>query len=191
MINLFFINKQSINHVWWWFILRGILAFLFAITLVVWPVGAIVTLAWVWGIFIFVDGVFCLLGAWRTKSPTSRPWVYILWGVISVLAGLVAICYPGLTAIAFVTIIGCWSILSGVLLVIANLATRHIPGSFLSAMLFGIIAVLFGCMLLARPIEAVVAMAWLTAFYAIMAGTFFMGIGMKLRTGQPPAESDL
>lgn len=180
MAEFFFFNKQLIEQSWGWIFLRGVLALLFAAALLLWPAAAVVTLAWVWGIFIFVDGLFCILAAWKVRASTHRPWVYILWGILSMLAGLVASCYPGLTAFVLVSIMGIWAIFSGILQIASGFGTRHVRDSFWSSVLFGIIAILFGAMLFARPLEGVVAIAWIIAFYSIIVGCFFISISLKL-----------
>ena len=59
-------------------------------------------------------------------SQAGEPWwPLVLGGLLSVAAGLVALKWPGITALALLLLIAYWSILRGILEIAAAVRLRH------------------------------------------------------------------
>ncbi|MEL6271238.1 MAG: DUF308 domain-containing protein, partial [Chloroflexota bacterium] len=106
-------------------------------------------------------------------------------GVISVIAGLVALGNPllfGVLTVAIaVYIVAIRSIASGIVELIAAWQLRKdIDGEWLLA-INGIFSLLFGAILLANPITGIEVLILITAFYALMAGVIQIILGFKVR----------
>ena len=74
------VNTLSQN--WWTLVLRGVAAVLFGIWAFVWPDITFTVLVLLFGAYALWDGVFALIGAFRTQG--ERRWMLILevWWVL-------------------------------------------------------------------------------------------------------------
>lgn len=177
-----FFYKEVLAESWGWVALRGVISLLFAFIVFIWPFASVVAMAWVWGIFAVVDGAFALVAGCRMRSSSERStWPYLIWGALGVVAGLVAISYPGATALILLMVIAWWAIIGGIFQLFAAVKWRHAVDSFWLAIVFGVISIVFGCLLLARPIGGLLAIAWIVGFYAAISGSFFISIALRLR----------
>ena len=95
---------------WWLVLLRGVLMVLFEIIALVSPGIALLTLVWVFGIYAILDGIAAAALGIRTRGEPHWVWT-IVQGVVSVVASLVALVWPGVTALALLFLIAgrsCW-----------------------------------------------------------------------------------
>ncbi len=100
---------------WKMLVTRGVLAIVFGIIAMFWPVGTALTLALLWGIWALIDGVGSLWQAFRPESKgQGRAWLVIM-GVIAIIAGFIAIFHPGVAVAALTWILGIWLIVRGVI----------------------------------------------------------------------------
>src|SRR5262249_48916667 len=98
---------------WWSLVLRGILAIAFGILTIALPNAAVTALVFVFGIFALADGL--TLFSVLSRLPSRGKWLYVLEGILSVLAGLVALLWPGITAVALFYVIAWWALFIGVI----------------------------------------------------------------------------
>lgn len=116
-------------------------------------------------------------------------WASILFGVISIIAGVLALSWPGITILVLVSLLGLQVLLYGLLAVVEAFRTGE--GRIL-AVLFGVISLLAGAALLLRPLRnlgavlAVLAIFWLVGGIIQVIGSLVErgeGWGMELLTG--------
>ncbi|HEU5295745.1 MAG TPA: DUF308 domain-containing protein [Burkholderiaceae bacterium] len=128
-----------------------------------------------------VDGITALMAA-RARNEAGRPWGQMAFvGVVSILAGIAALVWPGLTGIVLLIMIAVWAIVRGVLEIIAAVELRkRIDNEWLLA-LSGAISVLFGIALLVAPGQGAVALIWVIAAFAIVHGVLLVMLAFKVR----------
>ena len=90
-------EKNWLEQNWWMLLVRGIFAVLFGIMAMVWPSITAIAFAVVWGFWALLDGVVSIASAFR-RGSSGKVWL-VVFGVISVIAGLVAIIHPGDVAV--------------------------------------------------------------------------------------------
>ena len=170
---------------WWTFAMRGAFALLFGIGALSFPGLTVLILIIFFGVYALVDGVTALvLGIGEKRRP-----VYLLLGLIGIAAGVFAIARPGATALALLWLIGIWAVAKGVAEVMAAIQIRkEVEGEWAIA-LSGVISVLFGVFVLARPGAGALALVWLIALYAFMSGILKLTLGFKLRRLKKTLES--
>lgn len=174
----------NLGKEWGWIALRGALAVIFGILAVAWPIITVWTLSMVWGVFALADGLFAFSTGWRLHKKGVRWWPYMALGVIGVLAGLIAVIWPGITAFVLVFIIGFWAALGGISQIIAAIRLRkEIDGEWF-LILSGLLGLIFGLLLLFRPLEGAVAIAWIVGFYAIFMGILVIMLALKIRNAK-------
>ena len=83
---------------WWTLALRGLAAVIFGILAYIWPDITFTVLVLLFGAYALWDGVFALIGAFRTQG--ERRWMLVLEGLVGIAAGLVTFFWPGAATLA-------------------------------------------------------------------------------------------
>jgi uncharacterized membrane protein HdeD (DUF308 family) len=76
------------------------------------PGIALLSLIWVFGAYAILDGIAAVALGIRTRGEPHWVWTTVQ-GVVSVLAGLTALIWPGITALALLYVIALWAIMLG------------------------------------------------------------------------------
>jgi uncharacterized membrane protein HdeD (DUF308 family) len=173
---------------WWAVVLRGVAAIVFGVVALFWPPSAVAALVLLFGAYALVDGVFNLVAA-ATAPRLGRPWGWLaVEGVVSIVTGLVAFFWPGLTAIALVLVIAFWSVVTGIAEILAAIwLRRYIKREWLLA-LSGFLSLAFGVLLFLAPVAGAVAIAIWVGAYAIVFGSLLVWLGLRLRAWGREAE---
>lgn len=176
---------KALADSWWTFAVRGAFALLFGIGALSYPGLTVLLLIIFFGVYALVDGGTALaLGIGGKKRP-----VYVLLGLISIAAGVFALARPGATALALLWLIGVWAVVEGIGEIIAAIQIRkEVEGEWAIA-LSGLISVLFGVFVLARPGAGALALVWLIAIYLFANGILKLMLGFKLRRLKKTLES--
>jgi len=175
--------------IWWMVLLRGIAAIVFGILVLVFsPDVTLVALAILFAAYAIVDGVMGIAHAVRIRSRSTRWGWLLLSGILSVLAGLIAVFFPLLTgffgALVITYLIAFWSIFVG----ITGFPAAHAMadgGRKTWAYVTSALAVLFGLALVViavlNPAGAVQALLWTIAVYAIVSGVLLIVLAIGTR----------
>jgi uncharacterized membrane protein HdeD (DUF308 family) len=155
-------------------VIFGILAFAL-------PGVTLATLVLLFGYYALIYGVFSLIAAIGNRGQGKSRWLLALEGVIGLWAGFVTLRTPSVTAMVLIFFIWAWSIAIGVVRIAEAIRLRkQITGEVWLA-LSGVVAILFGIMLMVRPVVAVIGLAWIIAAYALLLGLFEIMLGFRLR----------
>ena len=167
---------------WWWaFILRGVLAIVFGVVSFLWPLLTIVVLVALFAAWALVDGVTSVWTGIRTRDRDKNWWLEVLEGVVSVVAGLIALLLPGFAAEVLVYIIGAWAIVTGAIQIWSAIRLREQISGEVWLGLAGLASILFGLVLLVFPAAGAVSVVWLIGSGAIVFGIFLVMLGWRLR----------
>jgi uncharacterized membrane protein HdeD (DUF308 family) len=176
-----------LKQAWWVLLLRGIAALLFAQFLLFAPgltlATGTVSFVILFAVYALVDGISSIVGAVMRRE--GQWFLMLLGGIISVIAGLIALGNPlifgALTLVIMVYIVAFRSIASGLVdLIGAWQLRKEIDNEWLLA-LNGIFSVLFGLILLRRPLTGIEVLIILSAFYLLMAGMMQIILAFKVR----------
>ncbi len=165
---------------WWTFVLRGVFALLFGVIAIVYPGLTILSLTYVFGFYAILDGIFALVAAWSNRS-SERWWVLLLEGLLGLAAGVIAFVSPGITAMALLTVIAAWAILTGILEIVAAIRLRQEIENEVWLGLGGLASIIFGVLLVIWPGSGLVTISWLIGFYAIAFGISMLVLGFRLQ----------
>src|SRR5918996_2697848 len=167
---------------WWWtFILRGVLAIAFGVLAFVAPIWGLAILVALFGAWALIDGVTSVWTGISTRGVDRNWWLAILEGIVSILAGVIALLLPGFAAEILVYLIAAWAIVTGVFQIWAAIRLRQqIHGEFWLG-LAGAASILFGIVLFLFPGAGALALVWLIGSAAIAIGLFMVILGWRLR----------
>jgi len=160
--------------------LRGLAAVAFGILILAWPDLTVLTLVFLFGVFVLVDGFAHLIAAFRGEGQGRRGWL-IFEGLVAVGAGVITLVWPDITTLALLYIIGAWAVIMGVVrIVLAVELRKQIPNEWLLG-ISGALSVIFGIILFVAPVSGALAITWLIGFYALFVGFLLLALAWRLR----------
>jgi uncharacterized membrane protein HdeD (DUF308 family) len=173
--------EAQLSRTWWLAVLNGILAIIFGAVALAWPGITFQALVLVFGAFAFFDGVLVLaFGLWAAGSEVQEWWALVLAGIVGIATGVLTFARPADVALALVYVIGMWAIVTGLLQIVGAIRLRQIITSEWLLGAGGVLSIVFGVLVLWQPISAAVAITYLFAIYAILAGISQIGFGIRL-----------
>jgi uncharacterized membrane protein HdeD (DUF308 family) len=126
---------------------RGIVAVLFGVVALVWPHLTLSVLVFWFGLFALISGITVVAAALR--NTRERGWGLLLFeGILGILAGVVSLVWPAITALSFLYLLAAWAILTGMLEVVAPLAFPMDLGRAAWTALAGVVSIVFGILIL-------------------------------------------
>jgi uncharacterized membrane protein HdeD (DUF308 family) len=173
---------------WWVLALRGLVAILFGLAALVWPGLILAVLIVLFGAYAFVDGILAVIAAFRSSGRGMRRPLLLIEGAIGILFGILALFWPGLTALALLYMIAFWAIFSGVArIVMAIMLRREIENEW-SIALSGVLSVILGIVLLLLPGAGLLAYTWLIGLLVLAVGIALIYYAFRVR-GQRMSET--
>jgi uncharacterized membrane protein HdeD (DUF308 family) len=166
---------------WWVLALRGLLAVLFGIAAFVWPRITATALILVFGAYALIDGAFTVLAGFGERREHSGWWLVVLQGLVAIIAGVLALSWPNVTAYVLALLVGVWALITGVFLIIIAIRLRKELENEWSLLVAGLVSIALGIALVIAPVSGVVAMTWLIASYAIILGVLLIALALRLR----------
>jgi uncharacterized membrane protein HdeD (DUF308 family) len=172
----------ELTRTWWILAVRGLVAVVFGLLALIWPEITVLTLVLVFGAYALVDGLFALVAAVRGRQLAGggRGWL-VLEGLLGVGAGIVALVWPDITALALLWVIAFWAVLTGVLEIVAAVRLRRLLDNEWLLVVAGFLSIVFGLILMIWPREGAVGLVWLIGIYAIAFGIVLLGLAFRLR----------
>jgi uncharacterized membrane protein HdeD (DUF308 family) len=167
---------------WWLLLLRGIAAIAFGVLAFFWPGLTLLTLTLLWGAYTLADGLLAIWAAIAAKGGETTPrWWLAIGGVVSILAGLVAFFYTGTTTLVLLMFIAAWAIVIGVVQIWGAIELRKLLDDAGLLALNGVLSIVFGAILFARPGAGALALAWMIGWFAIVFGCLFIALAFRLK----------
>lgn len=165
---------------WWAFALRGVLAIVLGLVLLLFPAIALWLLVILFAVWMISDGIGAIADAWRRRGSTNA-WLGMVEGILGLAVGILAIVWPTITALALLFLVAAWAVLTGVLEVYAAVRFRErIHGELLLG-LAGLLSIGFGVLLVLLPGVGLLSLLWLVGLYAIAFGIAMLVLGWRLR----------
>ncbi|WP_433559833.1 HdeD family acid-resistance protein [Pseudonocardia xinjiangensis] len=173
---------SAIRGVWWLVLIRGILAILFGLFALFAPGTALLALVFVFGAYAIIDGITAIIAGIRHRKEESHWGWHVFQGVVSLIAGIIAFTWPGVTVLAILFVIAFWSIVNGVGQLVESFTMRKMGAATWGWMLAGgVVSVLFGIVLLAWPGAGLVTLLWVVGIFSIVFGVILVVWALRLR----------
>jgi uncharacterized membrane protein HdeD (DUF308 family) len=165
-------------------ILLGALAIIVGIIALAWPGVTILALVILFAIYAFIDAG--LQAARAFSSRNAGPVVgHLLLGLVDLAAGVVALAWPGPTALVLVLVVGIWAFVGGFTEIFAAFQSGETAGTRALFLLGGLVSVAFGVVLFAHPNVGAVTLALLFGLFSLIYGVSQIMTGVELhRSGQ-------
>jgi uncharacterized membrane protein HdeD (DUF308 family) len=156
-------------------------AMVFGVIALIWPDVTVGALVIVFGIFAISDGVVEIAGAFMGGIANDSRLMRIVRGVVSIIAGVVAFVWPGITALTLLYIVAIWALIIGVAEILAAVRLRReIEGEWLLG-IGGLMSIAFGVFAIIFPGAGILSLTWLVGIYAILFGITLIALGIEVR----------
>ena len=172
---------RSLSQNWWLVVLRGVLAILFGILAFVWPAITWLTLIVMFGVYAIVDGIIAIVTGFSRTRESSRWWMFLLEGLLGIVAGIVALIWPGLASLVLIYMIASWAVVTGILEIAAAIRLRNEITNEWMLGLGGLVSIILGVVLFLEPVAGGLAIIWTIAAYALIFGVLLVILGFRLR----------
>jgi uncharacterized membrane protein HdeD (DUF308 family) len=172
---------STIAENWRALALRGLVALLFGLLILLWPGLVLGVLALLFGIYAVADGVTVLVPALRASDRSVRRWLPLSEGTVGVIAGLVAIIWPGLTVSGLLYVIAAWALLTGILKILTVVVLRSEVENRWPLAGSGSLSVLFGAILAALAGSDLPSVAPLIGAFAVVVGLALIVFALRMR----------
>ena len=97
------------------------------------------------------------------------------------VAGIIALVWPSITAVALVFVIAAWAIVTGIAELMAAYRLRRFVRNEWLLVLAGVASLIFGILLVVNPAAGLLTIVWLTGAYALIFGVILLGLALRLR----------
>ena len=175
-------QQYLLNRPWWELVLRGLFIMIFGIIAIAWPEISLWALILVFGVFIFVEGLFQMVAAFSVKKEDPNWSLMFISGLFSFIIGLLAISWPGVTAVVLLWLIGAWAIVVGITQIAYSGQAKQDGGVRRGLMVVGgLIAIMFGFMAFLWPGATAITLILIVGFFAIFYGIQLMVVGFMSR----------
>lgn len=166
---------------WWLVVLRGVLAILFGLITFLWPGVTWLALILMFGVYAIIDGIFAITAGVVGSKFSPRWWMFLLEGIISLAAGVIAILRPGFASVVLIAVIAIWAILTGILEIAAAVRLRReITNEWMLAFA-GFVSIVLGVVLFFQPVAGGLVITLMIGAYALIFGIMLVMLGLRLR----------
>ncbi len=159
---------------------RGGAAVVFGLLFLFWPAPTLLTLIYIFGIFVLVEGIVAIVAG--ARQPGGVSWGLVALGAIGIIVGIATFVWPGVTALVLLYLIGFWAIAAGIAEIIAGIELRReIEGEWL-LIVTGVVSLILGLILVVNPSEGALTFARLIGFFGLVYGLLQLALASKLRS---------
>jgi uncharacterized membrane protein HdeD (DUF308 family) len=173
--------SECLARNWWTVALRGLAAVAFGLIAIFLPGVTMLSLVLVFAAYMFVDGVMSLVSATRAGRHHEAWGLLAMSGVASIVAGVIAVAWPGITVLAFVILVAVAQLITGALMLRSAFLVEHDHGRWWLA-IGGVLALIFGILLIVAPFIGALVLTWWLGIYATAMGIVLLAFSFKLRS---------
>lgn len=176
---------------WWLLALKGLLLIVFGIIAILNP-GVTFTVMLIWfSAYLIMDGLISLVSVFRNWQTQEDKWMFVVEGVLGVLLGVLIYRSPDTYALFTVLMIAFWAIYAGVSRIgLAIQLRKEIEGEGWLA-LSGLLSILFGVIVIARPAIGISTLVFMIAIFALAIGAALIMLGLRVRKFREKVESGI
>ena len=161
-------------------IATGILAVIVGIIALAWPGVTVLALVILFAVYAFIAAGLQAMRAF--SSDTAGPvFGHLLLGLVDIVAGIIALAWPGPTALVLVLIVAIWAFIGGFLEIFAAFESGETAGTRALFIIGGLVSIAFGAVLFAHPGLGAITLALLFGLFSLIYGVSQIVTGFELR----------
>ena len=172
--------KDVADH-WGLVVVMGVLSVILGALAIIYPGATIVTVSIFFAAWLFVSGIFSLIGSFSRDGDTGSRVFAAIIGVLSIIVGWALLRQPFQSVEVFIFVIGIFFLIQGVMTFISAFAFKQGRNLRILSGLLGIIA---GLIVLTYPISSAVTLALIAGIWLIILGIMQVVAGFQLRSAR-------
>jgi uncharacterized membrane protein HdeD (DUF308 family) len=165
-------------------LVRGIAGLLFGLLALLAPGITLLLLIAMFAAYALVGGAAAVVTGVQHRSSQKDWWVPLLLGLCSVVAGVIAVLAPGITALVLIAVMGANAIVTGAFDLIAAVRLSRRGRNEWLLFFIGFLSVVFGVVVLVYPGAGALALVWMISGYALITGVLLIALGIRARGWQ-------
>ncbi|WP_018331259.1 HdeD family acid-resistance protein [Actinomycetospora chiangmaiensis] len=172
------IDLRQVSARWGWILADGILGVIVGLIALIFPIATVLVLAVFLGIGLLISGIIEATVALRVQHGAPGRWWVAIFGVITALAGILVIFFPGTGVTIMVVGLLLWFLFVGINDLFVAARSKEHRGWNIG---MGVLALLAAVILLFSPGAAVGTIALLAGFGFLLRGASEIGLALSLR----------
>jgi uncharacterized membrane protein HdeD (DUF308 family) len=161
--------NTQLTKVRWVLGLNGLLAVASGVVILVWPSISLFALTILFGAWTLATGVVGLAAALSGATTQERGWL-ALSSLLGIGVGAAVLLWPNISELALLYVIGAYAVALGVFAVIGAFYLPLDGGDTALLVLSGLVSILFGIVMFARPGAGALVTLALIAAFALVSG---------------------
>ena len=161
--------RTQVTKMRWVLGLHGLASVVFGVMILAWPGISVYALTIVFGAYTLATGIVEFGTAFTTRGKEERAWL-IVRGLLGITVGVLVFAWPGISALALLYVIGAYAVAFGFLCVGASFRLPLDGRVTASMILTGLVAIVFGIVIFAKPGAGALAVLGLIAAFALVTG---------------------
>ena len=170
---------QDVADHWGLVVVMGVLSVVLGLLAMFYPGATIVTVGIFFAAWLFVSGIFSLVGAFSRDGDTGSRVLTAIIGVLSVIVGFALLRTPFQSVEVFIFVLGVFWLVQGIMTFVAAFAVKQGRNWRIFS---GILGVLAGIIILVYPITSAVTLAFIGGFWLVVLGITQIVAGFRLRS---------
>ena len=166
---------------WVLFVTNGLIAILFGVLVLFVDQATIISLVRIFGVVLLVAGLVLFYYAYRSMKVKNSYLLLMIQAIVAVLIGLIVAINPGQSLNLFLTLVGIWAAIMGLLQIIVAIRLRKKVTNHLLFTLNGIITLMVGLLLFYSPMATLGTLLMIVGVLALVAGVVMVYLGVKVR----------
>jgi uncharacterized membrane protein HdeD (DUF308 family) len=167
--------------------LNGVLSIGIGIVILVWPGISLFALTILFGAYALATGVVGLYYAFTAQANGERGWL-VFSSLLGIAIGVIVLVWPNISALALLYVIGAYAVALGILAIVGAFWLPIDGGDTTLLILSGLVSILFGIVMFAKPGDGALVTLALIAAFALVTGISELVVAIG---GKRLVESDL
>jgi uncharacterized membrane protein HdeD (DUF308 family) len=166
---------------WIIFITNGVIALLFGLLLLLMKQATILGLVRIFGVVLLAAGLIMFYFSYRNMKAGKSYVIIMIEAVVAALIGLIIAINPGRSLNLFLTLLGVWAAIMGLLQIVFAVRMRKKVSQPFLFTLNGIITLVVGLLLFYSPRATFGTLTAIIGVLALAAGLLMIFLGIKLK----------
>ena len=149
--------------------LNGLLAVAVGVVILVWPGISLFALTILFGVYALATGVVGLYYSFGAEANGERGWL-VFSSLLGIAVGILVLVWPDISELALLYVIGAYAIALGILAVVGAFWLPIDGGDTALLILSGLVSILFGVVMFAKPGDGALVTLALIAAFALVTG---------------------
>lgn len=176
--------RELLHGAWWVMLLRGGLAILLGLLAFFKPVGVLIGIVQLLGLFFLLDGILLIIGAVAGHAGGSR-WLALLGGIFYILAGTVIFSSPLLSALItevfIIYLMAGFVLLTGIMRLATAIRLWKTSAQKWLLLVEGVIGICLAMVLIGAPIVSAVILMQIIGVIAVIIAINMIILAFGLR----------